>query len=228
MLRLFRRSTHTHKHKHATHAQHKTHTHTQTHKHTSPKRPIADHPVPWWSALARLGTLVSRPRTQCPSPPFMASGMFCAWPHTTRRHTHTHTYILACTTQTHAHTHTLPNSNTISCLPNLSHFNFAFLMCLVGRSWHVGISGPLIFTLIRSLQITFRPMPQPPSWPSVRLTQTLLSPGEEAWNVSGASLSCKRFEASPAGLKHRDPFWGFTFMKLIIKTDGKRTFFDVS
>ena len=57
----------------------------------------------------------------------------------TLRVTHTHTHAHA-----HAHTHTHPNSNTTSCLPNLSHFNFTFLMCLFGRSWHVGLSGPLI------------------------------------------------------------------------------------
>ena len=51
-------------------------------------------------------------------------------------HTHIPTYLHARRERKHihTHTHTLPNSNTISCLPNLSHFNVTFPMCLVGRS----------------------------------------------------------------------------------------------
>ena len=77
-----------------------------------------------------------RPRTYCPSPLVMASGMLCAWPRATRTYTHKHT-----------HTYIFSNSITISCLPNLS-FDFTFLiflLCLVGRSWDVGLSGPVIF-----------------------------------------------------------------------------------
>ena len=56
-------------------------------------------------------------------------------------HNSPHTYI-----HVHTHTHTstdIPNSMSISLLPDLSrlHFNFS---CSFGRRWHVGFSGPLI------------------------------------------------------------------------------------
>ena len=80
-------------------------------------------------------------------------GHLWSWPHTTHTYSHTHTHL------THKHnssihnllTHTRPHITystpilhhlfSLSCLP---HAVFAFLLLLVGRSWLVGLSGPLI------------------------------------------------------------------------------------
>ena len=66
--------------------------------------------------------------------------------HTCRLHACIHTYNTTCPYTTFPHT-TCPTPIlhhlfSLSCFP---HAIFTFLLLLVGRSWHVGLSGPLIF-----------------------------------------------------------------------------------
>ena len=112
----------------------KFHTHTQTQTYTSQTsncRPSGSMMV----CTGTFGHMCIKATHTMPFAAFHGVGhVLCV----ATRHTHLHTYLHTCThdanTRTCVHPHTLPNSNTISCLPNLSHFNFAFLMCLVGRN----------------------------------------------------------------------------------------------
>ena len=114
--------------------------------------PVADHSFPW-SAPAPLDTLSLTPRTSCRSPLFMAWGMFCVWLHNAHIHTYTPSYI-----HTHKHRQTYKQlSHTqvfhiyiyichhLISLSRLSHSLFTSFWWLIGRSWHVGWSGPLVF-----------------------------------------------------------------------------------
>ena len=161
--------THTHIHTHTdththtyTHAHTHRHTYTHTHTHTRTHHPNASRgPSVFVMVCAvRLRTHNQWSRIDCPSPHFLAWGIFDRGrtPHTHTR-THTHTHTRTPTHLTHKHnssinnllTHTRPHitSSTpilhhLFSLSCLSHAVFAFLLLLVGRSWLVGLSGPLI------------------------------------------------------------------------------------
>ena len=84
----------------------------------------------------------------------------------THAHTHTHTHAVSCTILSHTHIHTTfthhcihsfhappfdihllhtPILHHLLSLSCISHPIFTFLLLLIGRSWHVGLSGPLIY-----------------------------------------------------------------------------------
>ena len=97
-------------------------------------------------------TFSPHPLSFLPSP----SQLLLAHTHT---HTHTHHTQLITTQRTHTYSSTHTTCSTpilhhlfsLSCFP---HAIFTFLLLLVGRSWYVGLSGPLIFFRVGCLSFS--------------------------------------------------------------------------
>ena len=113
--------------------------------------------VDWWYLHTYIRiynfihTTVFTSRSFSPPPLFFLPSLSQLLHAHTHTHTHTHTHLTHTTCH---HTQlTLPHTTystpilhhlfSFSCFP---HAIFTFLLLLVGRSWHVGLSGPLIST----------------------------------------------------------------------------------
>ena len=96
-----------------------------------------------FSILHHLLCLSCLPR---PATTFVAHGPHTTYHHTTSSHTTCSHTTSSHTTYSHTgsllHTPILHHLFSLSCI---SHAIFTFLLLLVGRSWHVGLSGPLIW-----------------------------------------------------------------------------------
>ena len=156
--------THTHIHTHTdthTHTHTHTRTHTQTHRHAHIiQTPVVGHPFSWWSALYVCGHIINGHASIALRRTSWRGASLIVAAHHTHILAHTHTHTRTPTHLTHKHnssinnllTHTRPHitSSTpilhhLFSLSCLSHAVFAFLLLLAGRSWLVGLSGPLIY-----------------------------------------------------------------------------------
>ena len=155
-------NTHTDKHTHThtrTHTRPRTHTHTHTHTHII-QTPVVGHPFSWWSALYVCGHIINGHASIALRRTSWRGASLIVAAHHTHILAYSHTHTRTPTHLTHKHnssvhnllTHTRPHITystpilhhlfSLSCLP---HAVFAFLLLLVGRSWLVGLSGPLIW-----------------------------------------------------------------------------------